>query len=146
MKFFLQALLNVLKADNTIINQLGSNTSWRGGTAANKANSVLPAGKASSNTNTLFITCAEGVSNKLGSFSQLGACWIRVYDKAGSTGHAIRTLAKNIIDLLNDLIIEYNEGGSKEKYQIIFQTAQPIRIDEGFNLDFKELEFSIVSP
>lgn len=140
--YFQQGVIETIQGESSITTLLASNKPWTGTGSASNANSVIPAGKASADTKRPFITVDDGLESRLGG-GTLGACWIRVYDDLNSTGFDMKRIAELIFDTLHDKVIEYVEGETVERYQLLFSVGQRIREDEALSLNFKEVEYSV---
>jgi len=146
MKNIVQAVTDHIKADSTVLNMLAENSTWIGrGYNMSKGNSIILRGKIKESTKPVFLTVGEDVSSRLGHYSEEGSLTIRAYDKLASTGYNISTLASLLKDLLNDTVVEYNDG-EIIRYKFMFDRYQPIREDEALSLLYKEITFSTLTP
>ena len=93
----------------------------------------------------IFITFQLSTESAIGK-SRLAQLFVRVYDDLKlKTGYEYRHVSEILRRSLNDVTLEYNNDTSIERYALRYTRSLPAH-DEALDLNFIELEFSVLIP
>jgi len=142
MKSAKEKIFNVLKADTTLTNMLGSNPPFNNpGGASAKTNSIIPRGSANASLNTPFITIGASSSSRIGDYLYDEIFDIVVYDDTKRTYVSIDTTIDRIKTLLDRKILDLDNQSNIKTYMV--GIGQDLTEQE-LNLNFKEISFKLL--
>lgn len=105
-----------------------------------KANSIVPAGKATAKTAKPFITIQQGVDDKLGKKLRRSSFYLRVYNDKNKAYVTINQIAEMLILLLDQT---YFTIDNYVNVRTVYDSSLAEAEDQGMDLNFRELRFMI---
>ena len=131
-----------LVADSTLLALLASNKPFynlASGTAAT-ANSIIPAGKATGETITPFVTIQIGSTTQLGNKMYDMFIYVRAY---GSIKKAYVKI-QQILERVQVLIHDYEFSLDSTLVQAKYESTLPEMVDESLGLNYQESRFRLL--
>lgn len=131
-----------LVADSTLTNLLAANTPFYNPNGASaKTNSIIPAGKATGETNGPFVTIQNGNETKLGTKLYDLFVYIRVYDSTQKSYTQIQAILERIKVLLDGYEFSFN---SSALVQAKYDNTVSETVDESLNMNFQESRYRLL--
>lgn len=143
MKSGKKALYDVLVGDTILLNMLGLNTPFHNPKGdVSTANSIIPDGKATTNTITPFVTIRGGPRVKIDPLGKIfdEFFYIRCYNDIDKSYYDIDTIIDRIEYLLDGATIVID---STSTITCTLENVDMEREDEAFNMNYKEARFRL---
>jgi hypothetical protein len=135
-------IYNKLKADSSLLNMLALNKPYfnvSGSTST--VNSIIPAGKATGETISPFITIQAGPETRFQEHSYNAFFYIRVYNSNDKSFVDIDKIAQRVIDLLDESTLTLITAVF---VKLIYEDISVEDTDEELNLNFREMKFRVL--
>lgn len=135
-------IYNKLKADSSLLNMLALNKPYFNVSGyASTVNSIIPAGKATGETISPFITIQAGPETRFQEHSYNAFFYIRVYNSNDKSFVDIDKIAQRVIDLLDESTLTLTTAVF---VKLIYEDISVEDTDEELNLNFREMKFRVL--
>lgn len=145
MNSVMTAIVNILKADSTLVNMLGSNKPFYSKGVAqtsSKSNSFIPADMLGNDLNTPIISLGFGTRIRIGDTAlESETVYIRCYNDINKSYVEINNIIQRIKLLLDNANLSLSEGAF---VKITFDSLSDGLPDEPLNMKFREIIFQVL--